>query len=119
MLHNIDEKAQGEGSSEREVPLPMTRQDIVRFEVRVKPGAKSSSVGGTWGETEALNISVHEQPTDGKANGAVLDLLATVLKVKKRQLTIVRGLTHRTKVIQISDATQDTHNRLEYWKAKG
>ena len=90
--------------------------DSVRFEVRVKPGAKGSSVGGTWGEGRALNVSVHERAVDSRANTAVVELLATVLKVKKHQLSIVSGHVHRTKLIEVVNPPEGIAERLEWWR---
>jgi len=92
--------------------------DTLRFEVRAKPGARSTSVGGTWGDTGALNVAVPEKAVDRKANDAVLDLLATVLKVRKRQLSIVHGVTHRTKVIEVTDPPPGTAELLDSWRTR-
>lgn len=92
--------------------------DTMRFEVRAKPGASGTSVGGTWGESGALKVSVPEKAVDRKANDAVLDILATVLKVRKRQLNIVHGVTHRTKVIEVTDPPPGTAELLDSWRAR-
>jgi len=87
-----------------------------RFTVRVKPGASGDGVGGTWGEERALNVSVTAKAIDGKANEAVVDLLATVLRVRRRQLRVANGATHRTKVIELDDPPRDLEQRLERWR---
>lgn len=89
-----------------------------RFTIRVKPGAKSHGVGGTWGDERALNVSVQEKAIDGKANRAALELLATVLGVNKRQLQIVSGATHRTKLVEVVDPPDDLGDRLEHWRQR-
>jgi len=40
-------------------------------------------------------------PTDGKANGELINLLAKELGVKKYNIEIIKGLTSRDKVIRI------------------
>ena len=90
----------------------------MRFEIRVKPGAKGHGVGGTWGDDGPLNVMVQEKAVDGEANDAALRLLATVLKVRPRQLSIVAGHTHRTKLVELTDPPAETGDRLRHWRAK-
>lgn len=87
-----------------------------RFSIRVKPGSRRDAVGGTWGEDEALNVSVRQKAVDGKANAATLALLADVLGLHKRQLRVVSGATHRTKVIEVDDPPDDLDQRLTHWR---
>ncbi len=71
-------------------------------------------MGGTWGDSGALNVAVSEPAQDGKANAAAIELLATVLGVRKRELTIVAGETHRTKLVEVSDPPADLDARLDH-----
>ena len=91
--------------------------DSIRVEVRVKPRSRLTSVGGTSGPTGALAVSVTAPAADGRANAAVLKVLASILHVRRRQLHIVSGVHHRTKVIQMDDPPPGTHGRLEQWRA--
>ncbi|NNE94691.1 MAG: DUF167 domain-containing protein [Acidimicrobiales bacterium] len=88
--------------------------DSLRFEVRVRPRARSTSVGGTWGPADALVVSVTDPAVDGRANRAVLKLLASALHVRPRQLSIASGAHHRSKVIELSDPPPGTRDRLEH-----
>ncbi|MBT8198925.1 MAG: DUF167 domain-containing protein [Acidimicrobiia bacterium] len=90
----------------------------IRFEIRLKPGSSGTSVGGTWGRQRALNVAVTQQPVDDRANAAALELLATILKVRKHQLTIISGHRHRTKVIELAEPPPDTQERLEAWRTR-
>lgn len=90
--------------------------DSFRFEIRVKPGAKGHGVGGTHGPDGPLNVMVQAKAVDGAANRAALDLLATVLRVRPRQLRIVSGETHRTKLVEVLDPPADVGRRLEHWR---
>lgn len=96
----------------------MAARDPLRFEIRVKPGAKSDSVGGTHGDGGPLNVTVQQRAVDGAANNAALELLATVLKVRPRQLEIVAGRTHRTKLIELTDPPDGVAGRLDRWRNK-
>lgn len=90
----------------------------MRFEIRVKPNAKGSWVGGTWGDTDALNVHVAEKAIDGRANDAAREVLSGALRIRKRQISIVSGHKHRTKVIEIADPPDGTAERLQHWRNK-
>ena len=65
--------------------------------VRVTPGASHDRVVR---EGEVIRVYVTAPPADGKANKAVLKLLAKELGVPKSSLAVIRGLTSRDKVVQ-------------------
>ena len=74
--------------------------------VRVIPRAKRAGIDGRRGE--AILVRLHSPPADGEANAELIDLLAAVLDVPKRAVTIVAGQKSRLKRIQIvglDDAT--------------
>lgn len=77
----------------------------MRLTVRVTPRARQrrleQAADGTW------RASVPEPPEDGRANAAVIELLADHFDVPKRSLRIVRGHTGRQKVIEMSSEKND------------
>jgi uncharacterized protein (TIGR00251 family) len=67
--------------------------------VRVVPrGGRDTIVG--W-EGEALRVRVAAAPADGKANAAVVALLARAARVPKSEVTIVRGASSREKWVRV------------------
>jgi uncharacterized protein len=74
----------------------------LRFEVRVRPGASRTRVGGRHGE--ALVVAVTARAVDGKATEAALRAVAEALGVRRRDVRLVTGATSRTKVVEISQA---------------
>jgi uncharacterized protein YggU (UPF0235/DUF167 family) len=74
----------------------------LRFEVRVRPGASRTRVGGRHGE--ALVVAVSARAVDGKATEAALQAVAEALGVRRREVRLVVGATSRTKVVEISPA---------------
>jgi hypothetical protein len=74
----------------------------LRFEVRVRPGASRTRVGGRHGE--ALVVAVTARAVDGKATEAALQAVAEALGVRRRDVRLVTGATSRTKVVEISQA---------------
>ena len=69
-----------------------------RIARRVTPNAKADAISIEDGQ---LKVRVTVVPEDGKANKAVIALLAKALGVSKSSVTIVRGETARDKLVQI------------------
>lgn len=71
----------------------------MRVSVTVKPNSKK---GPLVEETDAgLIVYVREPAIDGKANKAVIELLAKYHAVPKGRVSVVRGVTGRIKLIDI------------------
>lgn len=73
--------------------------------IRAQPGARKNAILGE--QAGALKVAVTAPPEDGKANAAILDLLRGALQLKRSQLELVSGATHRQKVILIRDRTPE------------
>jgi len=72
--------------------------------VRLTPKASADRIGETRklsdGE-EQLVVYVTAVPDDGKANEAMIGILAKHFNVAKSRLTIIRGQTNRNKLVRI------------------
>ena len=75
------------------------------LDVRVQPRAKRNRVEAI--ERGRLKIYVTAPPEGGKANEAVIALLAKTLGVSKSSVRIVRGHTARDKRLRVDDARAD------------
>ena len=82
------------------------KDGVVRFEVHAKPRAKKSRVLGAKGD--ALEVSLAAPPVDGAANDELVRLLAEILEVPRRQVTIARGTSSRTKLVEVSGLDEAT-----------
>ncbi len=69
--------------------------------VRVTPKASRNAV--VAGEDGVIRIYVTAVPEGGKANAAVVKLLAGTLGVPKSRLDLIRGAAARDKVFRIVD----------------
>lgn len=72
----------------------------MKLALRVQPGAKRDAVlarlaSGEW------KVAVSAPPADGRANEAVVELVSRLLGVKRRQVTVARGESSRSKVIEV------------------
>lgn len=68
--------------------------------VKVKPGARADKVEVL--EDGSLRVSVKAPPVDGKANEAVIGLLADHFGVRRSDVTLKRGASGRDKVFEIA-----------------
>jgi hypothetical protein len=84
---------------------------MATLNIRVQPRASRNEivlpVGGDAGSPEPeIRVRVTAPPTDGKANDAVLRLLAKQLGVGRSALTIVSGESSRNKVIAVEGVSE-------------
>ncbi len=83
----------------------------VTFAVKVHPRAKKNAITGEMGE--ALKIALTAPPVEGRANQALVDFLAEVLRVPRASVSIAAGQSSRNKVIRVTGVTAaQVHERL-------
>jgi uncharacterized protein (TIGR00251 family) len=72
--------------------------------IKVVPGSSRTRVEGWLGE--ALKVRVTAKPEKGRANEAVISLLAQTLKVPKKNISIFSGAWSAMKVVEVADVTE-------------
>ena len=80
--------------------------DGLHLRAKVTPKASSARLGTVVADETGegwLQVAVTAVPEDGKANKAVIALLAKRWKLPKSSLEVVRGATDRRKLIEIAD----------------
>jgi uncharacterized protein len=78
--------------------------------VRVQPRAAESCLAGVHGD--ALKVRLTAPPVDGAANIALVELLADTFGIPQRAITIVAGMSSRTKVVELEGVTENRVRRL-------
>jgi len=73
--------------------------------IRVQPRAPGNRIVGE--HDGALKVAVSAPPEDGKANDAVVKVLADRLRVPKSAISVRIGATSRRKVIHIDNITAE------------
>ncbi|MBI2828950.1 MAG: DUF167 domain-containing protein [Acidobacteria bacterium] len=73
--------------------------DGVVIDVRVIPRGSRSGLAGV--RAGAFLLRLHAPPVEGAANAEVVDILATLLGVPRRAVTIVRGGRSRLKRVRV------------------
>ncbi|MFO0975602.1 MAG: DUF167 domain-containing protein [Planctomycetaceae bacterium] len=77
----------------------------VILRVYVQPKARRAQIIGL--HADRLKLAVTEPPDKGKANAAVIDLIAETFKVAPSRVSLVRGDTSRQKDIAIQGLAQN------------
>ena len=87
-----------------------------RVSLKVTPGAGRDDVRGVEagaGDRPCLVVRVSAPPEAGKANAALIRLLAKRWRIARRDLAVVSGIGSRRKVLQIRGAPDALIARLE------
>lgn len=79
------------------------RNGAVVFSVRVQPRASKDEIAGEIGG--ALKVRLQAPAVEGRANEALIELLAQLLKTPKSAVRILSGDRSRTKRIEIGGVT--------------
>ena len=67
--------------------------------VKVIPGASQNKIAGWIGD--AVKLRVQAPPEEGKANAAVISLLADFLNIPAKHLSICAGHASQNKVVEV------------------
>ncbi|CCE97718.1 DUF167 family protein [Sinorhizobium fredii] len=89
--------------------------DHARLTVRLTPNGGRDAIDGfetaADGE-EHLKVRVRAVPEKGKANEALIALLAKALGLARNRITLVSGDTQRKKILRIDADPEAVHKRL-------
>jgi len=82
--------------------------------LRVTPGAKRDEISGArvWGEEARLLVRVRADAQDGKANAAVLRVIADWLDLAQKDVSLASGERSRLKTVVAHGAADDLLGRL-------
>jgi hypothetical protein len=84
----------------------------VTFTVKVAPRASRTQIEG-WYE-HMLKVRLHAPPVDGKANAALIALLAETFDIHKGNIVILSGETSRQKLVRVTGlSAEQIRMRLE------
>lgn len=83
---------------------------MARITVRVTPRAGRDAIDG-WRDG-ALRVRLSAAPADGRANDALVRLIAGSLGVAPGAVTIVHGAKSRVKVLDVAGVDDDAVRRM-------
>lgn len=82
-----------------------------RLRVKVVPGSSKSEISGWLGDM--LKVRVTAPPEKGKANAALVLLLARSLGLSKKDLEVISGKTSQEKLVEVRGLSiSQVRNRL-------
>ena len=81
----------------------------LRLRLRVSPGAPRACVVGRHGE--AWKVRVTAAPERGRANDAVVALLAEALSLPREDIAVVAGAAARDKVVELVGISAEEADR--------
>ena len=90
--------------------------DGVRLAVRLTPKASAERIVGLADEAGGgvvLKVAVTAPPEGGKANAALLKLLARAFRLPARDFAVVRGASDRRKIVAVTGAPAALAARLK------
>lgn len=73
--------------------------------VRVHPAARRNGVAGLHGG--ALKVSLTAPPEDGRANAALIALLAELFSLQRAQIALINGASSRSKSLRLAGLTAE------------
>lgn len=93
----------------------------LRLSVRLQPGAGRNEAGGV--ELDAagkafLRVRVTEPPEGGKANRALIRLLAKAWRIPATSIAVVAGARDRRKILEIDGGPQVAQT-IQHWLGTG
>ena len=98
------------------MPRLRRRGGDILFALRLTPkGGRDAVEGWATGAdgSEHLKARVASPPQDGKANAALIALLAKIFGVPKTTIVLVAGETSRMKTVRLTSPAPDAIRRLE------
>lgn len=91
-------------------PELIDAKDGLLVAVHVQPGAGSTELTGRHGD--ALKVRVGAPPTGGRANEAVIGLLARTFGIAAKDIELTSGQTSRLKRFKLGDLDREAAEKL-------
>lgn len=84
--------------------------DGVRLSVRLQPRSSRNEISGVQGDQ--LKVRVTAPPLEGMANEALIEFLSKSLRIPRRNVCIVSGLSSRNKIVEVRGVILEEVQRL-------
>ena len=101
---NKEEKKEENKNETSKIPKSIQEKDNkIILLVHAKPGSKKEGV--CLIDDECIEIAVHAQAQNNKANFAIIEYLSDILNVSKNSIQFETGATNRDKQISVTGMT--------------
>lgn len=97
--------------------LIVVERDAVVLAVKASPKSSRNAIGGILETPQgpALKVFVTAAPDRGKANAAVVELIADAFHVPKSAVSVIAGPTDRSKLLRIAGDPAALSRIAEQW----
>jgi uncharacterized protein (TIGR00251 family) len=103
------------------MPRPFAAvSDGLRLRVKLTPKARHSAIDGMATEADgsvALKVAVTAVPEKGRANEALIELLAREWRIARSRITLESGATDRRKTLHLAGDPMSLEALLTAWLA--
>lgn len=92
----------------------------LKVRLRLSPKASANRITGLQDDGQGgalIKASVTMVPEGGKANAALIKLLAREWRLAKSNIEIIHGTTGRNKTVFVAGNTEQLLNKLQHWAA--
>lgn len=83
----------------------------IRIRVKVIPRAKTNQISGIM-DDGSLKVRLTAPPVDGRANQALIDMLADTLDLPKSNISIIAGSKSRNKRLRIVGISLEGYQKV-------
>ncbi|KAK1135673.1 hypothetical protein K0M31_000259 [Melipona bicolor] len=90
-------------NEESKGPISLDKSGNVTIKIQAKPGAKHNNI--TDISEDAVGVAISAPPVEGEANTELVKYLASVLGMRKSDVSLDRGSKSRQKVVIVSGST--------------
>ncbi|XP_016905070.1 UPF0235 protein C15orf40 homolog [Apis cerana] len=93
----VNEEAKG--------PISVDKNGNVAIKIQAKPGAKHNNI--TDISEDAVGVAISAPPVEGEANTELVKYIASVLGMRKSDVTLDRGSKSRQKIVVVSGISME------------
>ena len=110
---NKEIKEKAEENKESEIPKSIQVKDNkIILSVHAKPGSKKEGICSI--DDESIEVAVHAQAQNNKANFALIEYLSDILNLSKNSIQFESGATNRDKQISVIGITsKELYEKLQ------
>ena len=110
---NKEIKEKKEENKESEIPKSIQVKDNkIILSVHAKPGSKKEGICSI--DDESIEVAVHAQAQNNKANLAIIEYLSDILNLSKNSIQFESGATNRDKQISVTGITsKELYEKLQ------
>ncbi|KAK7788507.1 hypothetical protein R5R35_014691 [Gryllus longicercus] len=97
-----------------DLPIGTDKQGNIVLKIQAKPGAKVNGITGM--DSEGVGVQISAPPVEGEANSELVKYIASVLGLRKSDVSLDRGSRSRQKTLVVTGSCitkEDVLNKLK------